>query len=277
MSFSGFSQEIVGFLTDLKSNNHKAWFDANRSRADKLAIAPSVELVAILSGPISQMTPSLKVVPKINGSIRRIHRDTRFSKRQSALSRPPAWSSGQASIPTAQPGVHVVLADDHFGFGAGHWAFDDAALQCYRAQVRADGGEAVAAAIEAVHPLGVELGEPLWRGCPQDWTRRRPARIGYKGLVVKASKRTLPAGDLRPRRSRPYRGSLRRPCAAQPLSGGACLLVKRIGGKTRAQSRAENRPSLCTTRVEQAYWPWRALVFYQRQASSLLLSQQQPW
>jgi len=48
--------------------------------------------------------------------------------------------------------VHLVLAGDHFGFGAGHWAFDDAALQRYHAQVTGDGGKAVAAAIEAVRP-----------------------------------------------------------------------------------------------------------------------------
>jgi hypothetical protein len=85
--------------------------------------------------------------------------------------------------------------DDHFGFGAGHWAFDDDALQRYRAQVTADGGKAVAAAIEAVRPHGVEQDEPALARLPAGFDAQAPGAnwLRYKGLVVKAGKRRYPS------------------------------------------------------------------------------------
>jgi uncharacterized protein (TIGR02453 family) len=195
MSFPGFSQEIVGLLKQLKANNDKAWFDANRSRFDELVIAPSLQLVASLSGPLSQMRPALKAVPKVNGSIRRIHRDTRFSKDKTPYHTHLHLVFWAGEHPSRSPGVHVILAEDHFGFGAGHWAFDGAALQRYRVQVTGDGGKAVAAAIEAVRPLGVVLDEPELARVPTGFDAQAPGAdwLRHKGLVVQAGKRRYPS------------------------------------------------------------------------------------
>jgi len=194
MSFAGFSEEVLNFLKDLKAHNDKAWFDANRQRFDELVIAPSLELVASLSGPLSRLTPALSAVPKVNGSIRRIHRDTRFSKDKTPYHTHVHLVFWAGDHPNRSPGVHVVLADDHFGFGAGHWAFDDTALQRYRAQVMSDGGTAVAAAIEAVRPLGVALDQPALARVPAGFDAEAPGAdwLRHKGLVVKAGRRPYP-------------------------------------------------------------------------------------
>ncbi len=194
MTIAGFSRELVTFLKELKANNEKAWFEANRSRFGELVIAPSVELTGALAEPLAGLTPPLKAAPNVNGSIRRIHRDTRFSKNKTPYHTHLHLVFWTGDHPNRSPGVHVILADDHFGYGAGLWAFDEAGLARYRAQVTSDGGKAVAAAIEVVRAHGVEPDPPALARVPAGFDPQAPGAdwLRHKGLVVKAGKRLHP-------------------------------------------------------------------------------------
>lgn len=194
MSFHGYSRDIVTFLRDLKANNDKTWFEANRRRFNQLAMAPSVDLVGALAEPLSRLSPPLNAVPKVNGSIRRIFRDTRFSKDKTPYHTHLHLVFWAGDHPKRSPGVHVILADDHFGYGAGHWAFDNAALQRYRDQVTSDGGEAVSTAIEAVRAFGVALDPPELARVPAGFDPKAPGAEWprHKGLVVKAGREPYP-------------------------------------------------------------------------------------
>jgi len=69
---------ILSFLSDLKNNNNREWFDLNRDRYLK-AKTLFEEKVNLMIGDISHFDPSIGM-PAAKDSIFRIFRDVRFSK-----------------------------------------------------------------------------------------------------------------------------------------------------------------------------------------------------
>ncbi|MDH4197666.1 MAG: DUF2461 domain-containing protein [Candidatus Aminicenantes bacterium] len=78
-TFTGFSQETVRFFRGLKRNNDRVWFERHRATYENDVLAPSRAFVLALGARLRSVVPHLVAVPKVNGSIFRINRDTRFS------------------------------------------------------------------------------------------------------------------------------------------------------------------------------------------------------
>jgi len=76
--FEGFPEEGIAFLRQLKKNNNREWFAANKLRYEEQVKLPMLSLIAALKGPLSGIVPEIEINPKKN--IFRIYRDTRFSK-----------------------------------------------------------------------------------------------------------------------------------------------------------------------------------------------------
>jgi len=78
-AFSGFSRETVRFFRGLKRNNDRTWFERHRATYEQDVVAPARAFVVALGARLKSLAPRLVAVPKVNGSIFRINRDTRFS------------------------------------------------------------------------------------------------------------------------------------------------------------------------------------------------------
>jgi len=76
--FAGFPPETLKFLRQLKRNNNREWFLANKDTYEKKVKAPMMDLVIALGGAMQNFAPELIVDPK--RALFRIYRDTRFSK-----------------------------------------------------------------------------------------------------------------------------------------------------------------------------------------------------
>ena len=194
MTFTGFARELPQFLRELKENNDKAWFSVNRARFEDVVIAPSQKLISALAEPLSQLVPALGAVPKVDGSIRRFHRDTRFSKDKRPFNTHLHLVFWAGDHPRNSPGVHLLLNDEQFGYGAGLPVFDDGMLARYRAQVADDGGNAVAAAVTAVEPFALRLDAPALARVPLgfDASALGANWLRYKGLIAKSGWTTHP-------------------------------------------------------------------------------------
>ena len=83
MAFNGFSGEMLRFLADLKENNSKEWFDPHRDDYDKYVMEPSREFVIDMGDRLREVIPGIVAAPRVNQSIFRLNRDTRFSKDKS--------------------------------------------------------------------------------------------------------------------------------------------------------------------------------------------------
>lgn len=77
--FKGFSQGTVDFFRNLKKNNNKEWFEQHRDQFDEQVMNPARGFVIAMGEKLKDMAPDLVVDPRVNQSIFRIYRDTRFT------------------------------------------------------------------------------------------------------------------------------------------------------------------------------------------------------
>ncbi len=78
--FSGFTRDTVRFFTSLRKNNNRKWFERNRETYETQVMAPARAFVTAMGGRLKVIAPRMVAVPKVNKSIFRINRDTRFSQ-----------------------------------------------------------------------------------------------------------------------------------------------------------------------------------------------------
>ncbi|MGJ8529001.1 DUF2461 domain-containing protein [Maritalea sp.] len=183
-----FAENIQSFLSELKENNNREWFEANKPRYQNDVVNPVLELIGTIEGELAALSPPLRAEPKANGSLRRIYRDTRFSKDKTPYHTHIHlifWTGGH---PNKSPGVHVVLHPEGFSFGAGHWALDNEQLDRMRQQILGDGGAAVSKVIMQVEQHGAKLDEPALARVPRGFDKDAPGAdlLRHKGLVVKS-------------------------------------------------------------------------------------------
>ena len=79
-AFNGFSIEMVKFFQNLKNNNSKQWFEAHRHIYDNYVLQPARVFVVEMGKRLEKIVPAVNAIPKVNQSLFRINRDTRFSK-----------------------------------------------------------------------------------------------------------------------------------------------------------------------------------------------------
>ncbi|HQF31755.1 MAG TPA: DUF2461 family protein, partial [Hyphomicrobiales bacterium] len=123
-TFPGFPRELVGFLKELRDNNDKTWFEAHRTDYEALLVAPAQAFVAAMAGIVAAFEPPLGADPRTNSSLRRIHRDTRFSADKRPFHDQLHVIFWAGERPNHGAGVHFVIGPDSLGFGAGQWGFE---------------------------------------------------------------------------------------------------------------------------------------------------------
>jgi uncharacterized protein (TIGR02453 family) len=194
--FSGFAPETFAFLADLAANNRRDWFEANRERYERAWRAPALDFITALSPGMAAMEPPLKAVPKLNASLRRINRDTRFSADKTPYE--PwlhliFWPGEQAN---KGAGFHFVLRADGIGYGAGRYGFDGELLERYRARLQDTAArDALLAAIEEARAIGCHLDAPHLKTAPKGHvaTPELELLLRYKGIVARTREdQTLP-------------------------------------------------------------------------------------
>ncbi|MCB1154648.1 DUF2461 domain-containing protein [bacterium] len=77
--FEGFPKGTLKFFKDLSKNNSKAWFDEHRDDYEKLVKEPSAAFCVTMGERLRKIAPQIVAEPKVNRSLFRINRDTRFS------------------------------------------------------------------------------------------------------------------------------------------------------------------------------------------------------
>jgi uncharacterized protein (TIGR02453 family) len=82
-AFLGFTDDSFGFFRELALNNHKAWFDRNRTRYEQHITGTFRGLLGALEPFLLKLNPQFETSGKTNGNFSRINRDIRFSKDKS--------------------------------------------------------------------------------------------------------------------------------------------------------------------------------------------------
>jgi uncharacterized protein (TIGR02453 family) len=118
-----FSQKTFDFLYQNKINNSKEWFQENKSNYNNYVLQPLTELAIELAPTISAIDEHIITEPKVDKTISRIYRDTRFSK-DKMLYREEIWLSfrrDKKAYPN-YPEFFFVVMPNEFIYGCGYYA-----------------------------------------------------------------------------------------------------------------------------------------------------------
>ncbi|MFW2381862.1 MAG: DUF2461 domain-containing protein [Acidimicrobiales bacterium] len=76
-----FTTELFSFLEELKENNTRDWFAANKDRYERVLREPALRFIEDFREPLHGISPHFEANAKtVGGSLFRIHNDVRFSK-----------------------------------------------------------------------------------------------------------------------------------------------------------------------------------------------------
>lgn len=193
-------KEAIAFFKGLEANNSKAWFDAHRDDYQEHVLEPLKFLVMALGVVFARKIPGIVADPRVNGSLFRINRDTRFSRDKSPYKTHAGlylWIGPGEKL--ACPGLYLEIGPRHVSLGSGVYMFADSAIGGYRRYV-AEKGSRLTAAIRKAEKAGFELGGEKLKRVPSGFApdHKHGELLKHKGLYVM---KTLPtksvtSGDL---------------------------------------------------------------------------------
>jgi uncharacterized protein (TIGR02453 family) len=128
---SYFSPDLFGFLMELRDNNDREWFAANKARYEETVRDPFLRFIADLEPLLHGVSPSIMADPRpTGGSLFRIHRDIRFSKDKSPYKTHVAARFPHVAVKrdVHAPGFYLHLEPGRCFMGAGMWRPDARAL-----------------------------------------------------------------------------------------------------------------------------------------------------
>ena len=99
--------EALKFLKQLRTNNNREWFLANKPRYEHDLREPLLRFIEAFEPRLLKISPHFVANPsKVGGSLFRIHRDTRFSRDKLMAGRPATrlWTTCKYSLPARSDG-----------------------------------------------------------------------------------------------------------------------------------------------------------------------------
>jgi uncharacterized protein (TIGR02453 family) len=216
--FKGFSKETVAFLRGLKRNNSRDWFESHREIYESHVLEPAKAFVGALGGRLKEISPNIVAAPKINKSIFRLNRDTRFSLDKSPY-KPNLglyfWEGPRSRMES--PGFYVHLEPPTFLLGAGYYMFPDWVRERFRrAVLHPEHGKELARILKKIAetsefelggkhykrvPSGYDDSHPnapllLYNGLHAGWQTTVPKELFSSGLVDYCFERFRPMAPL---------------------------------------------------------------------------------
>jgi uncharacterized protein (TIGR02453 family) len=128
-----FPQSTIKFLTALSKNNNKEWFEKNRIRYEFELLQPAVQFVIDLGEKLSELSPNINAIPKVDKSIFRLYRDVRFSKNKAPFKTNLGlyfWEGLGKKMECS--GLYFHIEPKLFFLGSGMYQFTNDQLKKYR-------------------------------------------------------------------------------------------------------------------------------------------------
>lgn len=133
-----FTPAFFDFLRDVKANNERDWFAANRERFVADVEGPMLAFIGDFAPRLREISPAYVADQRrVGGSLFRIHRDTRFSPDKSPFK---TWMAARFShearrkVPSV-PALYLHLGLDHCFGGGGAYHVDRPALTRIRQRI----------------------------------------------------------------------------------------------------------------------------------------------
>ena len=134
---AGFEKRTLRFLEELKANNDREWFAANKARYEEDVLDVALRFIISMQDPLREIAPRFTAVPtRVGGSLMRVYRDTRFSKNKL----PYKTNVGiqfrhEQAKDVHSPGYYVHIEPDEVFLGVGMWRPDADSLRAIRERI----------------------------------------------------------------------------------------------------------------------------------------------
>jgi uncharacterized protein (TIGR02453 family) len=137
---ASFSPALFAFLRELRQNNDRDWFNANKRRYQDEVQEPALQFIADFAPRLEEISPHFVADPRpVGGSLFRIHRDTRFARDKT----PYKTHTGiqfrhELGRDVHAPGFYLHLEPGSVFVAAGIWHPDTATLAKLRESIDRD-------------------------------------------------------------------------------------------------------------------------------------------
>jgi uncharacterized protein (TIGR02453 family) len=130
VSESIFTPGLMKFLRELRANNSREWFEANRDRYEREMLEPALEFIEAFAPYLRRISPNVVAsTRRSGGSMFRIHRDVRFSKDKSPYKTHLGIQFRHAQAKDVHaPGFYLHIEPRESFVGAGIWHPDSTTL-----------------------------------------------------------------------------------------------------------------------------------------------------
>jgi uncharacterized protein (TIGR02453 family) len=137
---ASFGRELFGFLAELKKNNDRDWFNANKARYEADLLEPALAFIEDFEPYLHQISPHLRADPRrVGGSLFRIYRDTRFSNDKTPYKTAAGiWFKHEQAKDVEAPGFYLHLAPGDVFAAGGIWHPETKAVTKIREAIVAD-------------------------------------------------------------------------------------------------------------------------------------------
>jgi uncharacterized protein (TIGR02453 family) len=135
-----FGHELFSFLADLRANNDREWFAANKHRYEDHLLEPALAFIDAFAPRLERISPHFRADARPSGgSLFRIYRDTRFSKDKSPYKTNVGIHFRHEQAKDAHaPGYYLHIGPDEVFAGGGIWHPETDAANRIREAIVAD-------------------------------------------------------------------------------------------------------------------------------------------
>jgi uncharacterized protein (TIGR02453 family) len=179
-----FERDALRFLKELRENNTREWFHEHHDEYERLLLEPARDFVVELGEELRAFVPEVAADPRVNGSIFRIARDTRFSKdKRPYKDHLDLWF--WVGDRKRGPGFWFRLDPDELLLGSGMHHFEQAQLDRFRDAVADDErGPALRDEAARLRAAGYELGGRHYKRVPRGYAapEDRAELLLHRGL-----------------------------------------------------------------------------------------------
>jgi uncharacterized protein (TIGR02453 family) len=137
-----FSARTFEFLRELKDNNNRPWFEANKPRYEEDVKGAALAFIEAFAPHLRRVSTHFVADPSpVGGSLFRIYRDTRFSRDKTPYKTAVGIRfSHEMAKDVHAPGYYLHISDDEIWAGCGIWRPDSDSLRAIREAIVADPG-----------------------------------------------------------------------------------------------------------------------------------------
>jgi uncharacterized protein (TIGR02453 family) len=195
--FKGFTRESVSFFKDLSRNNNKTWFEQHKAVYEQQVLDPARDFILALGGRLKKIAPGIQADPRVNKSLFRLNRDTRFSHDKTPYKTHLGLWFWEGNRPRMEcSGFYFHLEPGKLMFGTGLYCFPKDMIESYRQSVvHPVQGPALAKAIKGIKKEeGFYYGGSHFKKIPSGYDPQHPNAefLLYNGLYA-GTDREIPA------------------------------------------------------------------------------------